>query len=138
MLFGLVAAGLSSPGSVSIGPIGFNIYMLLFGSTAVILGYSLFQVGILARIWHRLRNGIEQTILARFSYDKGMIGAGTLIAIGFIADSRFLLNYIANNFQILNFSRDAILGLLMIILGMQTFSFTLLLELGRLLGTNPR
>jgi glycosyltransferase involved in cell wall biosynthesis len=135
---GLVVAGLSSAGSVSIGPVGFNIYMLLLGSTAVILGYSLFQVGILARIWHQLRKGIEQAILAHLSYNKGMVAAGVLMAVGFILDLRFLASYIANQFQILSFSRLAIWGLLMIILGVQTFSFTLLLELRRLVGTNPR
>jgi glycosyltransferase involved in cell wall biosynthesis len=138
ILFGLVVAGLSSVGSVSIGPVGFNIYMLLLGSTAAVLGYSLLQVGILARIWHKLRNGIERTILEHLTYDKGMIAAGALMTVGFVLDLRFLMSYIANNFQVLSFSRVAILGLLMIILGMQTFSFTLLLELGRLLGTNPR
>jgi glycosyltransferase involved in cell wall biosynthesis len=138
IVVGLVVAGLSSVGSVSIGPVGFNIYMLLLGSAAVILGYSLFQVGILARIWHQLRNGIEQTILEHLSYDKGMFAAGVLMAVGFILDLRFLISYIANHFQILSFSRLAIVGLLMIVLGIQTFSFTLLLELRRLLGTSHR
>jgi glycosyltransferase involved in cell wall biosynthesis len=138
MLFGLVVAALSSVGSVSIGPIGFNIYMLLLGSTAVILGYSLFQVGILARIWHGLRNGIERGILFHISYDRGMIVAGILMVVGFVLDLQFLVTYIAHHFEVLSFSRAAILGLLMIILGVQTFTFTLLLELGRLLGTNSR
>jgi hypothetical protein len=82
-----------------------------------------------------LRNGIEQAILAHLSYDKGMVAAAVLMAVGVILDLQFLIKYIANHFQVLSFSRLAILGLLMIILGMQTFSFTLLLELRRLLGT---
>ena len=135
MLFGLLVAGLSSVGTVSIGPVGFNIYMLLLGATAVILGYSLFQVGILARIWHQLRYGIEQVIFRHLSYDKGMIAAAVLVTVGFLLDLRFLLSYIANNFEVLIFSRVAIVGLLMMVLGVQTFSFTLLLELRRLLET---
>ena len=138
MLFGMVVAALSSVGSVSIGPVGFNIYMLLLGSTATILGYSLFQVGILARIWHGLRSGVERTVLAHLSYNKGMITAGLLIASGLVLDLQFLITYVANNFQILSFSRSTILGLLMIILGVQTFAFTLLLELRRLLEINAR
>ena len=138
MLFGLVVVGISCVGSVSIGPVGFNIYMLLLGSTALILGYSLFQVGILARIWHQLRGGIERAILKHLSYNKGMSAAGVLLTAGLIIDFRFMINYIRNNFQILSLSRVAILGLLMIILGIQTFALTLLLELRRLLGTNLR
>ena len=138
LLLGLVVAGLSSVGSISIGPVGFNIYMLLLGSTAVILGYSLFQVGIFARIWHRLRNGMEQIILEYLSYNKGMIAAAVLMMIGFILDLQFMLTYITNNFQVLSLSRLAIVGLLMMIVGMQTFAFTLLLELQRLLEMNSR
>jgi glycosyltransferase involved in cell wall biosynthesis len=131
---GLVISILSLGGKIAIGPIGFNIYMLLLGLTTTVLGYSLFQVGILARNVHGLRNGIERSILAKFTYDRGMITAGLLCAVGFALDLHFLANYIANDFVIGGLSRFAIFGLLLIILGVQTFSFTLLLELGRRFG----
>lgn len=134
---GLIISLLSLGGSISIGPIGFNIYMLLLGLTATVLGYSLFQVGILARNVHGLRSGIERSILEKFTYDRGMITAGVLCAGGFALDLQFLVDYIANDFVIGSLSRFAIFGLLLIILGVQTFSFTLLLELGRRLGGNP-
>ncbi|MCK9419445.1 MAG: glycosyltransferase family 2 protein [Nitrospirae bacterium] len=134
---GLIISLLSLGGSISIGPIGFNIYMLLLGLTATVLGYSLFQVGILARNAHGLRSGIERSILEKFTYDRGMITAGLLCTGGFALDLQFLADYIANDFVIGSLSRFAIFGLLLIILGVQTFSFTLLLELGRRLGGNP-
>jgi glycosyltransferase involved in cell wall biosynthesis len=128
---GFIISLLSLGGSISIGPIGFNVYMLLLGLTVTVLGYSLFQVGILARNIHGLRNGIERSILAQVTYDRGMITAGLLCAVGFVLDFNFVASYIANNFVIAGLSRSAIFGLLLIILGVQTFSFTLLLELGR-------
>jgi glycosyltransferase involved in cell wall biosynthesis len=131
---GFIISLLSLDGSISIGPIGLSNYMLLLGLTVTVLGYSLFQVGILARNIHGLRNGIERLILAKVTYDRGMITAGMLFAVGFALDLYFLASYIANNFVIVGFSRSAIFGLLLIILGVQTFSFTLLLELGRRLG----
>jgi glycosyltransferase involved in cell wall biosynthesis len=131
-LIGLVIIGLSL-GSVVIGPVGFAIYSLLLGSTAVILGYSLFQVGILARLWHGLRYGIEHIVTRYLSYDRGMIAAGVMAAIGFVLDFQFLVTYIVNDFRVVGLSRSAIVGLLLIILGAQTFSFSLLLELGRIL-----
>lgn len=134
VIIGLVISLLSLGGSIAIGPIGFNIYMLLFGLTITVLGYSLFQVGILARNIHGLRNGIERLILAKFTYDRGMVTAGLLCACGIALDLHFLADYIANDFIIVSLSRLAIFGLLLIILGVQTFSFTLLLELNRRLG----
>lgn len=128
---GLTITFLSLFGSITIGPIGFNIYMLLLGVTLVVLGYSLMQVGILARNQHLLRDGFEKFLVNNFSYDRGMISAGTMFLIGFLIDLKFLYSYISESYQVESLSRLAIFGLLLIILGVQTFSFTLLLELGR-------
>lgn len=131
MSLGLILSFLSLFGSIAIGPIGFNIYMLLLGVTLVVLGYSLVQAGVLARNQHLLRDGFEKFLLKKFSYDRGMICAGSLFSIGFLIDLKFLFSYISNGYQVESFSGLTIIGLLLIILGVQTFSFTLLLELGR-------
>ena len=131
---GIVISLLSLSGSISIGPLGFSIYMLLLGLTATVLGYSLFQVGILARNVHGLRNGIEKLILEKLTYDRGMMIAVLFSAVGFALDIHFLTEYVDNGFSVTSLSRFAIFGLQLIILGVQTFSFTLLLELGRRLG----
>ena len=133
-LIGLVISLLSLAGSIAIGPFGFSTHMLLIGMTASILGYSLFQVGIIARNFHGLRNGIEKVVLANMTYDRGMVIAGLLCIVGFGLDLHFLSDYIANSFFIDGLSRSSIFGLLLIILGVQTASFTLLLEMGRRLG----
>jgi hypothetical protein len=43
----------------------------------------------------------------------------------------FLVGWFENKFLILNLSKSAIFGLLLIIVGIQTFAFTLLLDLER-------
>lgn len=128
---GLIIAFLSLFGSIEIGPVGFNIYMLLLGVTLVVLGYSLVQVGILARNQHLLRDGFEKFLVNKFSYDRGMVLSGSLFLVGFLIDLKFLYNYILKDYQVESLSRLAIFGLLLIIIAVQTFSFTLLLELGR-------
>ncbi|MDF1761463.1 MAG: glycosyltransferase [Coxiellaceae bacterium] len=134
MLLGLLVTVLSSLGSVSIGPIGFNLYMLLFGMASTIFGYSLFQVGVISRNLHGLRKGIERKIIRKLSYNRGMSIAAVLVLCGFFIDVKFISHYVSNGFSLSSISRSAVLGLLMIILGAQTFSFTLLLELKRRLG----
>ena len=128
---GMLISLISLAGDITIGHIGFNIYMALLGLSSTVLGYALFQTGIFARNIHGLRNGVENIILSIVSYDRGMIFSGALVFIGLILDFQFLIQYINNNFIISQLSRTAIFGLLLIILGVQTFSFTLLLELSR-------
>ncbi len=73
---------LSLNGRISIGRIGFNIYMLLLSPHGGGLGYSLLQVGILARKVHGLRGRIEKWLMAKLTYDRGMIIAGILFLAG--------------------------------------------------------
>jgi glycosyltransferase involved in cell wall biosynthesis len=131
MAFGLLLCSLLARGPVTIGPLGLNIYWMLFGMTATVLGFALFQTGILARLSHGLRSGIEHAILDGISYDRGMLAAGILVLLGLLLDVPFLLRYISNGFRLTALSYSPIFGLLLILLGVQTFAFTLLLELGR-------
>jgi hypothetical protein len=131
MAFGLFLCSVLSRGPVAMGPIGLNVYWMLLGMTATVLGFALFQAGILARITHGLRSGIEQTILNDITYDRGMLGAAILAVFGLSLDVPFLLGYIKNSFRLTVVSYPAIFGLLLIVLAVQTFGFTLLLELGR-------
>lgn len=134
LFVGLALVALSANGNITLGPIGFNIYMLLLGTTIVILGNSLFQVGILARKTHGLRKGIEQAIAQHWSYNRGMVLAGVLFLLGMFLDLSFLIEYVDGGFTITSLSHTAIIGLLFIILSVQTFTFTLMLELKRRLG----
>ncbi|NTU69551.1 glycosyltransferase family 2 protein [bacterium] len=131
MVIGLAVMILSLIGSVSIGPLGFDIYMLLLGMTSIILGYSLYQVGIFARKTHKLRNGIEQQIAQYFTYDVGAMLSFVLVLIGLLFDVWFLWKYIENGYRVVGNTKISIIGLLLIILGVQTFSFTLMVELKR-------
>ena len=131
MAFGLFLCSILSRGPVTIGPVGLNVYWMLLGMTATVLGFALFQAGILARITHGLRSGIEQTMLNDITYDRGMLGASILVVFGLCLDVPFLLGYIRNGLRLTGLSQSAIFGLLMILLGVQTFGFTLLLELAR-------
>jgi glycosyltransferase involved in cell wall biosynthesis len=131
MAFGLFLCSILSRGPLAIGSIGLNVYWMLLGMTATVLGFALFQAGILARISHGLRSGIEQRVLNDITYDRGMFGAFVLVLFGLCLDVPFLFGYVRNNFRLTALSYPAIFGLLMILLGVQAFGFTLLLELAR-------
>lgn len=130
-IIGFFLASILADGPKSIGAVNFDTHWMLLGVTIAILGYSLFQVGIIARLIHGLRNGIEDLVEKKFSYNFGIILSTILVSTGFLANLFFLLDYFENNFSVVNFSNASLFGMLLIVFGIQTFGFTLILELFR-------
>jgi hypothetical protein len=116
-------------GPVQVGPVVLNLYWMLLGLTCATLGYSCVQIGVLARILHRLRPGMARWIQSVLTYNRGMILAGASTLLGLILGGILLVNYIAGGLKLAAIWHPAILGLLLIILGFQTFAFTLLIEM---------
>jgi hypothetical protein len=136
----MMAAGLLLSLALSCGPImlfgvGLNLHWMLFGVTCTTLGYSCLQIGILARIMHGLRSGVETAVRRFLTYNRGMTIAGTFVGIGLILVGTLAWHYVAEDFKLAQISYAAILGLLFIIIGFQTFGFTLLLEMSQRLGS---
>jgi glycosyltransferase involved in cell wall biosynthesis len=118
-------------GPLSLFGIGFNLYWMLLGVTCATLGYSCIQIGIIARIMHGLRLGMTAWWQRQLSYDRGMVVAGGSVLLGLALVGDFVWSYVAGGLRLSELSHPAILGLLFIILGFQTFGFTLLLEMSQ-------
>jgi hypothetical protein len=126
-------------GPVTIGGVGFSLYWLLLGVTCVTLGYSSIQIGVLARVMHGLRPHSLKRLRTTLTYDRGMLLAGGCVMVGIVLLGILIYQYLHSNFHLLEISHPAIFGLLMIIVGFQTFCFTLLLEMAQRVapGRNP-
>jgi hypothetical protein len=118
-------------GPITIGGMGFSLYWLLFGVTCVTLGYSSIQIGVLARVMHRLRPRSLQRLRRILSYNRGMLLAGGSVFVGIVLLSILVYHYLNSEFRLFEISHPAIFGLLLIIVGFQTFCFTLLLEMAQ-------
>lgn len=134
--FFLLAIGLAlslplSFGPITVGGIVFNLYWMLLGLTATTLGYSFIQVGVLARIMHGLRSGIAGFVQRNLTYDRGMVISALCAGVGFMLGAVFFARWISHGLKIFAVSNSAILGLMLIIIGFQTFGFTLLLEMAQ-------
>ena len=116
-------------GGYTIGPLGLNIQWMLLGMTLAVLGYSSFQIGMLARLHHQLRTGVEMAFAKAYTYDRGMILAAALTVVGVALDSVLLEKYVSGGFHLEQVSYSGVFGLFLIIMGFQTFSFTLLIEM---------
>jgi glycosyltransferase involved in cell wall biosynthesis len=127
LLLSLALAG----GPITLGPIGFSLYWMLFGVTCATLGYSCVQIGILARIMHGLRPASLVRVQGLLTYDRGMVSSALLVLIGIILLGALVYRYLRHGLQLEAISHPAILGLLLIILGFQTFCFTLLMAMAQ-------
>jgi glycosyltransferase involved in cell wall biosynthesis len=120
-----------SGGGYTVGPIGFNLHWMLFGMTLAVLGYGCIQIGVLARRIHRLRYGGEQSLTGWLTYDKGMAAAAALVFFGLVLTSPLLWQYAQGGLTLTHVSHPAVTGLFLMVMGFQTFCFTLLLEMLR-------
>ena len=117
--------------AVRIGNIGFSLYWMLFGVTCATLGYSSIQIGILARVLHGLRPRFVKRVQKFLTYDRGMLVSGGLMVVGLILLGSLVYHYLKLGLTLKVISHPAILGLLLVILGFQTFCFTLLMEMAK-------
>jgi glycosyltransferase involved in cell wall biosynthesis len=131
LVIGLVLSLGLSAGPVRIGKIGFSLYWMLLGVTCATLGYSSIQIGILARVMHGLRPRLIERIQSVLTYDRGMIASASFIGAGLILLGRLAYHYLKHGLHLKAISHPAILGLLLVILGFQTFCFTLLMEMAK-------
>lgn len=118
-------------GPVNLGKIQLNLHSMLLALVGAVLGYGCVQLGVLARLMHGLRPRSTRIWLAFFSYNRGvLLGTGLSLA-GLAMFTPLLREYFAQGFRLSGFSHVAIFGLLMLIIGFQTFIFTLLLEISK-------
>ncbi|MEW6682308.1 MAG: glycosyltransferase family 2 protein [Nitrospirota bacterium] len=118
-------------GPYSVGAIGFNLHWMLLGVTCATLGYSCVQIGLLARMIHNLRPVLGSRVKRFWPYDLG-IAISAILALSGVGLNRALIQqYLAHGLRLTEMSYQGIFGLLLIIIGFQTFCFTLLIEMVR-------
>ena len=125
-------------GPLTVGGVGFSLYWLLFGVTCATLGYSSIQIGVLARVLHGLRPQSLKRLRNTLSYNRGMLMAGGCVFMGSVLLGILVYHYFHSDFKLFQISHPAIFGLLLIIVGFQTFCFTLLLEMAQRVAPEQR
>jgi glycosyltransferase involved in cell wall biosynthesis len=116
-------------GQYSIGEIFFNLHWMLLGLTLTTLGYSAMQLGVISRIYNNFDNVIIGSIKRIITYDRGVITGLVLFACGFLLNVNLTLRYVHEGLRLDSIYYPGVFGLLLMILGFQTFTFTLLLQM---------
>jgi glycosyltransferase involved in cell wall biosynthesis len=130
----LLAFGLLLAGSLAAGPFGvlgivLNLHWMLLGVVAATVGYSAVQLALLARVFYDFDRRLTDRLLATVTYNRGMLGSGLLILAGIAPNAVLLARWLSDNFHLPAIQYSAVFGLLLVILGFQSFGFTLLLHM---------
>jgi glycosyltransferase involved in cell wall biosynthesis len=133
----LLALGLPLSIGLAFGPfvafgVGFNLHWMLLGIVLVTVGYSATQLALLGRVLDGFDRQFSDRLMAVVSYSRGVFASALLIGAGIIPNVVLMARWIGNNFRLPAIQYSSVFGLLLVILGFQTFGFTLLLQiLGR-------
>lgn len=132
LLFGLLLSGLLVAGPVMIGDLGLDLHFMLLGLALSMLGYSALQLGVLARVHYNFDERFTERVMSAVTIGRGALAAAALLLAGVALDAILLADWISNGFRLTGLSYPGVLGLLLIVLGFQTFTFAILLQmLGR-------
>jgi hypothetical protein len=107
----------------------FSGHTMLLAIILSVGGYSALQMGILSKVVYDFSPQESLKYKKIFSYNKGVIIGFLLISLGLILLLEFLLTTIRSGFILKQVSRVALSGLLLVILGFQTFTFTLIFNM---------
>src|SRR5262249_29159434 len=129
-VLGLVLTLVLSRGPIPVSPgVTLDLHTMLLGITLATLGYSAVQLGTLARVFYNFNPRRRRRLAERFTYDRGMIAAFAATAIGVLINAGLLARWFQGGLRLKQISYPGLLGLLLIILGFQTFVFTLLFQM---------
>jgi hypothetical protein len=130
MLFmGIVLTCMLARGPVRVGPIEFSSHSMLLGVCLSAIGYLAHFLGLLARVYHDFNPSYSRKLLRFWSYNRGMTVAVVLSTAGVLADSRLVLDWIRGDLHLSGFSFSGVLGLWLVMMGFETFAFTLILHM---------
>jgi glycosyltransferase involved in cell wall biosynthesis len=109
--------------------IGFDLHWMLFGVVCATVGYGAIQLALLARVFYDFDRTYTARLLRRASYNRGMLASLVLIVAGAVPNVILAVRWLSNGLRLSAFQYSSVLGLLLIVLGFQTFGFTLLLHM---------
>jgi glycosyltransferase involved in cell wall biosynthesis len=124
-LLGLLLTSSLSRGPVSLFGVGFDLHSMLLGLTMTTLGYSAIQFATLARVFYNFDPRRTRRLARVFTYDRGVCASALLGVAGLALNGVLLFQWLRFGLKLSHISYAGLLGLLLIILGFQTFVFTL-------------
>jgi len=130
-LLGLVLTLPLTLGPVQVGSIVFSLHWMLFGLTLTTLGLQSTYMGVLAQMCFDYSGDIGRKWLARFPYTRTVGISAGLFAVGVALGASLVVSYVQHGLRLEAVSPVnyvGVTGVLFMIAGFTTFTFTLLLH----------
>jgi glycosyltransferase involved in cell wall biosynthesis len=125
---GLVLSVLLAAAPLDVGSFSLGLHWSLLALVLTMLGYSALQLATLARVHHDFEPRFADRVLRLVSYNRGICTAFVLFVAGLIPNIVLVVDWISGGLSLDEVSHPAVFGLTLIVLGFQTFAFTLLLH----------
>jgi glycosyltransferase involved in cell wall biosynthesis len=121
-----------SLGPITIGPIRFSLYWMLFGTTLTIAGLQAFLLGCIAQVFFDYRERARRRWLKVFPYTRSVIAAAAIGVTGVALTVPLVVYYLSHHerltLQAATQDRLGVIGLMLIVIGFLLFNFTLVLH----------
>jgi glycosyltransferase involved in cell wall biosynthesis len=132
LVIGLLFTIPLSFGPVTIGPVTFSLYSMLFGMTITVLGLQSLYFGCVAQVLHDYTGDARRRWLSVFRYTRTIGISAGLFIVGAVLAGLLVLNYLGSGLRLGEASAPfrylAVTGLLLMVVAFMTFNFTLLLH----------
>mgnify|MGYP001578128780 CR=1 FL=1 len=139
LALGLALILMQVNGPFTVGLITFSASFMMLGLTFSVLGLSCIQMGFLAFTFSGLRdfceNRITKCLRQYFTYTKGMIMGSAFFLSGVVLASTLIFQWHSQNYKLAFIPWYVVLGILMIIFGIQIILFNLVYQTFLLTGT---
>ena len=119
-----------SLGPVTVGPITFSLYWMLLGVSLALLGLQCVYMGVLAKVFFDYSGDTKAKWFRRFSYTRAVGLSGGVFLLGLSFTVSLAASYFRNEFTLPSIAINhlGIIGLLLMIAGFMSFTFTLILH----------
>lgn len=120
-----------SLGPVTLGPITFSLYWMLLGLTLVTLGLQCIYLGVLAQVFFDYSGEPTKRWFTRFPYDRTVLTSAAMFTLGVGLAGTLVGSYVRHGLTLTpehTVNYLGVTGLLFMIAGFMTFTFTLLLH----------
>jgi glycosyltransferase involved in cell wall biosynthesis len=115
-------------GPITLGPITFSLHFMLLGVSLAVLGLQCMFMGILAKVFY-YSGDTKAKWFRRFEYTRAVGVSALLFTIGLAFAGSLTANYLRNGLSLPESTNNiGVTGLLLMIAGFMTFTFTLILH----------
>jgi glycosyltransferase involved in cell wall biosynthesis len=131
LIAGLVLTLGLSFGDVTVGPVTFSLHWMLLGVSLALLGLQCVYMGILSQVFFDYTGKATATWFRRFPYTRTVAASAALFGVGLVLAGLLTRSYVQHGLRLsesASVNHLGVTGLLFMIAGFVTFTFTLILH----------